>query len=108
MQERLAARECLVAQVDNRFGELLLQKAAELAKFGFVQIRTPAGTVDGRIVRFRYGLSVLELFPHAVDGHIVGPGKTELARAQEPDLHVLVGYLARAVADLGPGAEVLA
>ena len=107
IQERLTERELLVRQVHDRFGEVLLERAACLAKFGFVQLRTTAGTVDGRLVRFRFGHCVLELFPHAADGHIIGSSKTELTRSEVSDLDVLAEYLTRSVAHLGHGAEVL-
>jgi hypothetical protein len=99
--EHLANHLRLVERVKATSSATLQVKALELSNLGRVSIPTAAGTVDGRIVRFRFGNSVLELWPRPLDGHIVGPARAEITKSQESDTEVLADYLADATAHLG-------
>jgi hypothetical protein len=90
-------REGRLTDVTERFGAFLESKAAELAASGATVVRTTAGDLHARIVRFRWGNSVLQ-----IDGL-----KARLGRSQEGDPTVLSHYLAVKFLDLDENAEPL-
>jgi len=104
--ERQAMRQDAVAHVQERFGDLLVAKAAQLASGGAVTITTTIGTVDARIVRFRRGDSVLEIKTEAPSSRHRTAGKTRLTNGQLNDTTVLAGYLTHSVAALGPDVDI--
>jgi len=103
--EHLAKHIRNVERVKATFDKTLYVKALELSNLGRVSVPTFLGTVQGRIVRFRFGHSVLELWPYPLDGHIVGPARTEITRSEESDTETLADYLADAIAHLGEIAQ---
>lgn len=104
--ERRAAHQNAIARVQERYGDVLLVKAAELASLGVVTIATTAGTVEARIVRFWRGDSVLEVKVHIPFSRQPEVAKTLLTGGHVTEAPVLAGYLTRSVADLGPNVEV--
>lgn len=104
--ERRVARDDAVARVQSRYDAVLATKAGELATTGTVRMRTNAGTVEARIVRFRHGDSVLEIDSRHPSSHRQGVARARLVGAQVADLGVLTGYLIRSVAQLVPDVEV--
>lgn len=104
--ERRAARQDAVARVQERFGDVLLVKAAELASLGVVTIATTAGRVEARIVRFWRGDSVLDIKVHGPSSRQRGAARTLLTGGQVTDARVLAGYLTRSIANLGPNVEI--
>lgn len=101
-----AARQDVVARVQERFGDLLVAKIAQLASDGAVAITSTVGTVEARIVRFRRGDSVLEIKTEAPSSRHRTAGKTRLTNGQVTDTAILTGYLTQSVADLGPDIEI--
>jgi hypothetical protein len=104
--ERQAVRQDAVAHVHERFGDLLVAKAAQLASGGAVTITTTVGTVEARIVRFRRGDSVLEIKTECPSSRHRTAGKNRLTNGQLNDTTVLAGYLADSVADLGSEVDI--
>jgi hypothetical protein len=78
---------------------------AELQEQGTTVVAVPPGTLSARIVRFRWGDSVLEINGCLGSGQQITQGtRTRLGR-QDPDsqAEILKRYLASAVADFAPG-----
>ena len=86
--------------VENRHGELLRETAAVLTRGGAATLRTSAGNIRARIIRFRKEAVVLEiLFP---GGRIQSRSTAPLVRDQA------VHQLANALVAIRPEAEPLA
>jgi hypothetical protein len=88
-----------VQAVEARHGELLRVAGAELSRLGAVTLRTTAGDIHSRVIRFRNDAVVLEM---------VYPGGWSQSRstgsmAAEACAHAL----ANALAQIGPDAEPL-
>ena len=88
-----------VRDVENRHGELLRETAAELTRVGAATLRTSAGNIRARIIRFRKEAVVLEiLFP---GGRI--QSRSTASFVGEQAFH----QLANALASIRPEAEPL-
>ncbi len=105
--ERQTARHDSIARVQERFSDVLLVKAAELASNGVVTIATTVGSVDARIVRFWRGNAVLEIEVLVPSSCQRQAAKILLIGDHVSDACVLGRYLTRFVARLGPDVEVL-
>jgi hypothetical protein len=93
------------ARLSELFGEYFASRAREVSAERSVTVRTGAGTVRARLVRFRNG-AVLELAVVA-PGH-TGHGKTRFDhRTLRDPVAVVASYLIDEVARLGPNAEPL-
>ena len=89
----------------ERFGEYFASRAREVIAGRSVTVRTDAGTVRARLVRFRNG-AVLELYVVAPGG--TGQGKTRFEhRTLRDPVPVVASYLIDGAARLGPNAEPL-
>jgi hypothetical protein len=91
-----------LADVTMRHGALLDEKGAELVATGATVVRTTAGDMHARIVRFHWGDPVLEI-RRPGGGHF----KARLDRAGERDAERLGSYLVQQFGDLERGTEPL-
>ena len=82
-------------------GPVLDDAVRELQEQGATAIAVPVGTLSARIVRFRWGDSVLEINMRGTGLQVTGGSRTRLGR-QDPEkrAETLKHYLAGAVADL--------
>lgn len=101
--EAEAANRVFIARVhdvENRHGEVLRRTAAELMSVGTVTLRTSAGTIQARVIRFRKEAVVLEI--HFPGGRI--QNRSSLSSVGEQAFH----QLANALVSARPEAEPLA
>lgn len=84
---------------------MLDDAARELQEHGTTVVAVPPGTLSARMVRFRWGDSVLEVNGRLGSGLQVTQGTRTRLRRQDPErqAETLKHYLASAVADLATG-----
>jgi hypothetical protein len=93
------------ARLSERFGEYFASRAREIVAGRSVTVRTDAGTVRARLVRFRNG-AVLERDVVAPDSTGHGMMRFDPRTLRDP-VPVVASYLIDEVARLGPNAEPL-
>ncbi len=86
-----------IREIEQRHGELLRERAAELVRFGATTLRTTAGDIHGRLLMFGHQAAVLELVYHG------GWSQSQVAQATATE--ACVHCLASALAQIGPDAE---
>ncbi len=96
--EHLAGVKASLARTWERSADLLVAKGTELCRIGIVSIPTTVGVIGARVVRFRWGDSVLDTSVHAERG--AGSSMLRLSRVQAADPAFLAECLARSVAKL--------
>jgi hypothetical protein len=93
------------SRLSERFGEYFASRAREVVAGRTVTVRTDAGTVRARLVRFRNG-AVLERDVVAPGGTGHGMMRFDHRTLRDP-VPVVASYLIDEVARLGPNAEPL-
>jgi hypothetical protein len=93
------------SRLSERFGEYFVSRAREVVAGATVTVRTDAGTVRARLVRFRNG-AVLECDVVTPGGTGHGMMRFDHRTLRDP-VPVVAGYLVDEVARLGPNAEPL-
>jgi hypothetical protein len=79
-----------VRDVENRHGEVLRRTAEDLMRVGTATLRTSAGDIQARIIRFRTEAVVLEIqYPGGWS-----QGRSSLSTVGETSVHALTNALA--------------